>query len=172
MGIYLYSIRAKTHRLMLPDGNVIDAHEMKFLLNGGSFFILRASDRILQSRAEQYWAGKMLPKYVVLVGEKGPEAGDRVFEWKGSGPCWVDCESFPGEEIGEVLEVVPKIGLRVGPHVCRPFADCVDPETGQDVCACGNRFGPERVERTSAHLQKIQAEAAEKAAREMSGKQE
>lgn len=166
MGIYLYSIRAKTHRFTLADGGTAVAHEMRFLFNGGSFYTPRASDRLLQARAEQYWEGKPLPKFIVLVGEKGPEAGDRVFEWKGKSPFWVDCDEFPAEELGEVLEVIPRVGLKVGAHVCKPFADCVDPWTGQDVCACGERFGPLRFERTSTYIEKIQAEAAEKAAKE------
>lgn len=166
MGIYLFSLRARTHKISLPDGTSAVANEIRFLFNGGSFYTPRAGDRLLQNRAERYWEGKTLPKYVVMVSKEGPEKCARVYEWTGKSPFWVDCDKFPGEQIGEVREILKGGTLRVGPHVHETTPGYYSLITGQDLCDCGEAMGPERPERTSAYQERIEAEKRDLIARE------
>lgn len=104
MGVYLYTIRAKSH-LVEINGEVVRAHELKFLFNGGSCFEPSRLQRAQWAACEKYWEKRELPKYVVGV-YKNIDIGDAVYRWTGKTPYWVDTDERPGEQVGELIEKI------------------------------------------------------------------
>lgn len=163
MGIYLFAIRAKAHKVELADGTLAEASEIKFLFNGGSFYNPSPLQKAMQAKCEKFWAGKELPKYVIVMGteEKTPKLHARVYRWTANHPFWVDCDKFPGEQVGYVNGWRPGTAIAiVGPcqHIPRgaestpPF----NPDTGRDICLnCSEEYGPENPERGLAYKKQL-----------------
>jgi len=164
MGIYLYAVKAKAHRITFPDGKIAVAHELSFVFNGGSFYTPTNLQKATQARIERYWEGKTLPEYVIHGSYKeGIERFNRVYRWTSRHPFWIDCDTFPGEQVGDVLEI-RRGDIRVGWHTHEPSDPArVTPvmlEDGRDLCRiCHDPYGEPNPERAATYFRRLDEEA-------------
>ena len=100
MGQYIYSVRAKSKKTNIGRVHLL-GYLYKVSWSGGSDPVLA----MMAGKAERYWEGRTLPKYVVVEEFKD---GAPVLEWHGS-VLANDTPKFPGTLVGHLRgnEVIP-----------------------------------------------------------------
>lgn len=102
MGIYVYTMRKATRRLVLPNGEKVDARYYSYAYKPYYCFIppkeAKRFEASMNSRAEK--AFEDYDNGYVIVGDAG-ESLEGCYVYRAVRHCtWSDCNEFPGEAVG------------------------------------------------------------------------
>ena len=105
MGVYAYSLRAKTRNVII-DGEAKTVHQLDYLFkpfrpNG---FDICNLQKLMLGNAERYWEDRGMPEFVVFANDGKVEEGATIFKWGSKDPIWWDCDKIPGEELGTITK--------------------------------------------------------------------
>jgi len=122
MGVYIYTMRAKTANIQLNEfGPPITANLLSYAFKPYGWDEHPTNKRIL-SRAENFWEDREAPEYFV-VGDSFENGAELRTGWrKGSGWCY-DTPDFPGEHLG----YLKKVGRKW--TVVPTWEECYPPQT-------------------------------------------